>query len=63
MKYLFCQDDIMNSDEVSFLGEKERAQIRELFSQGIKHKMKMNFVRQMSKTSGLNLKSLGSLSY
>ena len=52
MKYLFCQDDIMNSDEVSFLGEKERAQIRELFSQGIKHKMKMNFVRQMSKTSG-----------
>lgn len=51
---MFCPDDIMNSDEVTFLGEKERSQVRELFSQGIKHKMKMNFVRQMSKTSGFD---------
>ena len=31
----------------------EKDKIRELFDQGVKHKMKMNFVRQMSKTSGL----------
>ena len=43
---------MINSEEFSFLGEGEKAQIRELFSQGIKHKMKMNFVRKMSKSSG-----------
>ena len=43
---------MINSEELSFLGEGDRAQIRELFSQGIKHKMKMNFVRKISKSSG-----------
>ena len=42
----------MDSDEVSYLGEGEKTKIRELFSQGIKHKMKMNFARKMSKSSG-----------
>ena len=46
------QDDMINSEELAFLGERDRARIRELFSQGIKHKMKMNFVRKISKSSG-----------
>ena len=44
---------MINSEELAFLGEGERDQIRELFSQGIKHKMKMNFVRKISKSSGV----------
>ena len=46
-------DDILNSEELQQLGVEEKDKIRELFDQGVKHKMKMNFVRQMSKTSGL----------
>ena len=48
-------DDILNSEELQQLGVEEKDKIRELFDQGVKHKMKMNFVRQMSKTSGLLL--------
>ena len=50
---MFYPDDIMNSDEVNYLADEERTKIRELFSQGIKHKMKMNVVRKMSKSSGI----------
>ena len=53
--WLIRLDDILNSEELQQLGVEEKDKIRELFDQGVKHKMKMNFVRQMSKTSGLLL--------
>ena len=51
-RWITYLDDMINSEELAFLGEGEKDQIRELFSQGIKHKMKMNFVRKISKSSG-----------
>ena len=44
-------DEIMNCGEAGNLTEEQKDQIQELFTQGVKHKMRMNFVRQMSKTS------------
>ena len=44
-------DEIMNCGEAGNLSEDQKYQIQELFTQGVKHKMRMNFVRQMSKTS------------
>ena len=41
----------MNCGEAGNLTEEQKDQIQELFTQGVKHKMRMNFVRQMSKTS------------
>lgn len=52
MLYLPLSDDVLNSEELIYLDNNEKEQIRELFEQGVKHKMKMNFVRQLSKTSG-----------
>ena len=52
-RWITYLDDMINSEELAFLGEGEKDQIRELFSQGIKHKMKMNFVRKISKSSGV----------
>ena len=43
-------DEVMNTEEAN-LDSEQKEQILELFSQGVKHKMRMNFVRQMSKTS------------
>ena len=42
----------MNTEEAAHLDMQQKSMIQELFSQGVKHKMRMNFVRQMSKTSG-----------
>jgi len=53
-------DDILNSEELQQLGVEEKDKIRELFDQGVKHKMKMNFVRQMSKTSVVGFSRSGS---
>ena len=44
----------MNTEEAAHLDMQQKCMIQELFSQGVKHKMRMNFVRQMSKTSGEN---------
>ena len=49
---IFLSDDVLNSEELIYLDNNEKEQVRELFDQGVKHKMKMNFVRQLSKTSG-----------
>ena len=46
-------DEILHNEDLAYLTSEERDQIRDLFDQGVKHKMKMNFVRQMSKTSGM----------
>jgi len=43
-------DEVMNTEEAN-LDSQQKDKILELFSQGVKHKMRMNFVRQMSKTS------------
>jgi len=43
-------NEVMNTEEAN-LDTEQKNQILELFSQGVKHKMRMNFVRQMSKTS------------
>ena len=45
-------DEILHNEDLAHLTSEEKDQIRDLFDQGVKHKMKMNFVRQMSKTSG-----------
>jgi len=44
-------DEVMNTDEASDLDNKQKEMIMELFTQGVKHKMRMNLVRQMSRTS------------
>jgi len=44
-------DEVMNTEEAGHLDMQQKSQIQELFSQGVKHKMRMNLVRQMSKTS------------
>jgi len=43
-------NEVMNTEEAN-LNSEQKEQILELFSQGVKHKMRVNFVRQMSKTS------------
>ena len=50
-RYFSDSDEIMNCGEAGNLSEDQKYQIQELFTQGVKHKMRMNFVRQMSKTS------------
>ena len=49
---LNISDEVMNTEEAAHLDMNQKSMIQELFSQGVKHKMRMNFVRQMSKTSG-----------
>jgi len=44
-------DEVMNTPEAANLDDRQKAQIKHLFTQGVKHKMRMNLVRQMSKTS------------
>jgi len=44
-------NEVMNTEEAGNLDSQQKNEIQELFSQGVKHKMRMNFVRQMSKTS------------
>jgi len=44
-------DDVMNTDEASHLNAGQKGMIKELFSQGVKHKMKVTLARQLSKTS------------
>ena len=41
----------MNTEEAAHLDERQKAMVKDLFSQGVKHKMKVNLVRQISKTS------------
>lgn len=41
----------MNTDEASHLNAGQKGMIKELFSQGVKHKMKVTLARQLSKTS------------
>eukprot|EP00092_Neocalanus_flemingeri_P037562 GFUD01040897.1.p1 GENE.GFUD01040897.1~~GFUD01040897.1.p1 ORF type:complete len:877 (+),score=230.71 GFUD01040897.1:117-2747(+) len=44
-------DEVMNTEEAAYLDTREKSMIQGLFSQGVKHKMRMNFARQISKTS------------
>ena len=41
----------MNTDEAAYLDVGQKSMLKDLFSQGVKHKMKVNLVRQFSKTS------------
>ena len=38
----------MNMDESSHFDQNQKNSIKDLFSQGVKHKMKVNFVRSLS---------------
>ena len=51
LTYSNVSDEVMNTEEAANLDSQQKSKIQELFSQGVKHKMRMNFVRQMSKTS------------
>jgi len=44
-------DEVMNTNEAAHLDARQKAMVKDLFSQGVKHKMRVNLVRQMSKTS------------
>jgi len=44
-------DEVMNTDEAAHLDVGQKSMLKDLFSQGVKHKMKVNLVRQFSKTS------------
>ena len=46
---LTLSDEVMNTEEAANLDSQQKSKIQELFSQGVKHKMRMNFVRQLSK--------------
>ena len=49
-KIVFAADEVISTDESSHLDAEQKAQIKELFSQGVKHKMKTQnkLVRQLS---------------
>ena len=49
--YYFFSDEVMNTEEAAHLDERQKAMVKDLFSQGVKHKMRVNLVRQISKTS------------
>ena len=41
-------DEVMDTEEASKFDEEQKAAIKDLFSQGVKHKMKTKFVRSLS---------------
>ena len=49
--FVFAADEVMSTDEAAHLDETHKAMIKDLFSQGVKHKMRVNLVRQISKPS------------
>ena len=46
-----CTDEVLATKAGDQLNVKQKEGIHQLFSQGVKHKMRMNILRQVSKTS------------